>query len=87
MYRHYPHKFTHFFVVPDVFAFFDIFSEKSATTLYKKMLESRSEDALVLGKPLGTISAVQMDFCHEGGGVETPVQMVWGSYLVNINHY
>ena len=22
----------------------------------------------VLGKPLGAISAVQMDFCHEGGG-------------------
>ena len=22
-----------------------------------------------------------------GGGVENPVQMVWGSYLVNINHY
>ena len=22
----------------------------------------------ILGKPLGTISAVQMDFCHEGGG-------------------
>ena len=43
--------------------------------------------SLILGKPLGTISAVQMDFCHEGGGVETPVQMVWGSYLVNINHY
>ena len=32
MYRHYPHKFTHFFVVPDVFALFDIFSEKSATS-------------------------------------------------------
>ena len=22
-----------------------------------------------------------------GAGVENPVQMVWGSYLVNINHY
>ena len=41
----------------------------------------------LLGKPLGMISAVQMDFCHEGGGVENPVQMVWGSYLVNVNHY
>ena len=44
-------------------------------------------EIIYLGKPLGTISAVQMDFCHEGGGVENPVQMVWGSYLVNINHY
>ena len=29
MYRHYPHKFTHFFVVPDVFALFDIFQKKA----------------------------------------------------------
>ena len=26
-------------------------------------------------------------FLPRGGGVENPVQMVWGSYLVNINHY
>ena len=31
MYRHFPHKFTHFFVVTDVFALFDIFLGKSAT--------------------------------------------------------
>ena len=31
MYRHFPHKFTHFFVVTDVFALFDIFFGKSAT--------------------------------------------------------
>ena len=26
-------------------------------------------------------------FLPRGGGVENAVQMVWGSYLVNINHY
>ena len=34
MYRHFPHKFTHFFVVTDVFALFDIFLGKSANSLY-----------------------------------------------------
>ena len=30
-YGHFPHRFTHFFVVTDVYALFDIPSEKSAT--------------------------------------------------------
>ena len=30
---------------------------------------------IALGKPLGTISAVQMDFCHEGG--EGGLVWVW----------
>ena len=35
MYRHFPHKFTHFFVVRDVFALFDIFSEKAQHNFIK----------------------------------------------------
>ena len=36
MYRHYPHKFTHFFVVPDVLALFNIFSEKKRNMIFRK---------------------------------------------------
>ena len=35
MYRHFPHKFTHFFVVTDFFALFDIFSEKAQHNFIK----------------------------------------------------
>ena len=35
MYRHFPHKFTHFFVVTDVFTLFDIFSEKAQHNFIK----------------------------------------------------
>ena len=36
MYKHFPHKFTHFFVVTDVFALFDIFfSEKAQHNFIK----------------------------------------------------
>ena len=35
-YGHFPHRFTHFFVVTDVYALFDIPSEKKRSQLYKK---------------------------------------------------
>ena len=34
-YGHFPHRFTHFFVVTDVYALFDIPSEKSAHNFIK----------------------------------------------------
>ena len=34
-YGHFPHRFTHFFVVADVYALFDIPSEKSAHNFIK----------------------------------------------------
>ena len=35
MYRHFPHKFTHFFVVTDVFALLTFFSEKAQHNFIK----------------------------------------------------